>query len=104
MAHCSIWDDVSGRTNGRALSASHLGKSAAHAARLLPALAIVPDVGQLAQDADALVLVTDWPEFRELSFSELARLMRCPLIVDGRNSLDREAVQTGGLEYIGIGR
>jgi UDPglucose 6-dehydrogenase len=64
----------------------------------------VPDLAHLAQDADALVLVTDWPEFRELPFRELAARMRCPLIVDGRNSLDRELVTASGLEYLGIGR
>jgi UDPglucose 6-dehydrogenase len=63
----------------------------------------VPDLERLAQEADALVLVTDWPEFRELPFSDLAPLMRCPLIVDGRNMLDREAVKKGGFEYVGIG-
>jgi UDPglucose 6-dehydrogenase len=78
--------------------------AAAHAARLLPAVVLVPDIEQLAQEADALVLVTDWPEFRELPFGDLARRMRCPLLVDGRNSLDREAVTAGGIEYLGIGR
>jgi UDPglucose 6-dehydrogenase len=71
---------------------------------LLPALTLVPDVEHLAQDADALVLVTDWPEFRDLPFRVLAHRMRNPLIVDGRNSLDRECVTAGGLEYVGIGR
>ena len=46
----------------------------------------------------------DWPEFRELPFAALAARMRCPLIVDGRNCLDREAALDAGLEYIGIGR
>ena len=38
------------------------------------------------------------------ALGELARRMRCPLIVDGRNSLDREQVTASGLEYLGIGR
>jgi UDPglucose 6-dehydrogenase len=78
--------------------------AAAGAARLAPTLALVPDVEHLAQDADALVLVTDWPEFRALPFDDLARRMRAPLIVDGRNSLDREQVIAAGFEYVGIGR
>jgi UDPglucose 6-dehydrogenase len=76
----------------------------ARAPEALSALIVVPDIQHLAQDADALVLVTDWPEFSALPFGELARRMRSPLIVDGRNSLDHEAVMEGGLEYIGIGR
>ena len=78
--------------------------AAVKASRLAPSLAISPDVEHLAQDADALVLVTDWPEFRELPFGDLACRMRSPLIVDGRNSLDREQVIAGGFEYLGIGR
>jgi UDPglucose 6-dehydrogenase len=78
--------------------------AAAHAERLLPSLLLVPNVEQLADDADALVLVTEWPEFRELPYRKLARRMRLPVIVDGRNSLDREAVRKAGFEYIGIGR
>ena len=50
------------------------------------------------------MLVTDWPQFRELPFAALARRMRCPLIVDGRNFLDRDALVTAGFSYEGIGR
>jgi UDPglucose 6-dehydrogenase len=78
--------------------------AAARADDALPVISMVSSPELLAQDADALILVTDWPEFRELPFAALARRMRCPLIVDGRNSLDREAVIRSGLEYIGIGR
>jgi UDPglucose 6-dehydrogenase len=49
------------------------------------------DAPVLAEEADALVLVTEWPEFQALPFEVLARLMRTPLIVDGRICLDREA-------------
>ena len=78
--------------------------AAASAARLLPSLVTVPDVERLAHEADALVVVTDWPQFQALPFRKLARQMRCPLIVDGRNSLDREAMKKCGFEYVGIGR
>jgi UDPglucose 6-dehydrogenase len=54
--------------------------------------------------ADAAVLVTEWPEFRELDFSEVARVMRGNVIVDGRNFLDPQAAADAGLIYTGIGR
>jgi UDPglucose 6-dehydrogenase len=55
--------------------------------------------------ADAVVLVTEWPEFRELDWTgEVKRRMRVPLVVDGRNFLDREALVEGGFTYEGIGR
>jgi UDPglucose 6-dehydrogenase len=54
--------------------------------------------------ADAAVLVTEWPEFAEFDWAEVKRRMRVPLIVDGRNFLDREALIEAGFTYEGIGR
>src|SRR4051795_7847898 len=54
--------------------------------------------------ADAVVLVTEWPEFAELDFAEVASRMRGRLVVDGRNHLDPETVRAAGLDYEGIGR
>jgi len=56
------------------------------------------------EGADAVVLVTEWPEFGELDFAALAGAMRGRLIVDGRNFLAPEAVRGAGLLYEGIGR
>jgi UDPglucose 6-dehydrogenase len=54
--------------------------------------------------ADAVVLVTEWNEFRELDWSAVAEAMRGDLVVDGRNALDAEAVRAAGLHYDGMGR
>jgi UDPglucose 6-dehydrogenase len=54
--------------------------------------------------ADACVLVTEWPEFAELDFAEVARRMRGTVLVDGRNFFDRASVEAAGLTYEGIGR
>ena len=54
--------------------------------------------------ADAVVLVTEWPEFRELDLRAVADSMRGTLLVDGRNFLDPEAATAAGLEYEGVGR
>lgn len=58
----------------------------------------------LADDCDAVVLVTDWKEFLKLDFNKMAKLMNNPLVIDGRNFLDRDAVEAAGLRYIGMGR
>ncbi|MEM7759660.1 MAG: UDP-glucose/GDP-mannose dehydrogenase family protein [Cyanobacteria bacterium P01_A01_bin.40] len=58
----------------------------------------------LADSCDALVLVTDWKEFLKLDFSKMAQLMSNPLVIDGRNFLDRDAVEAAGIRYIGMGR
>jgi UDPglucose 6-dehydrogenase len=56
------------------------------------------------QDADAAVLVTEWSELLELDWSAVAEAMRGNVMIDGRNSLDPEAVRGAGLIYEGIGR
>jgi UDPglucose 6-dehydrogenase len=56
------------------------------------------------EGADAVVLVTEWPEFTELDFREVAAAMRGNVLVDGRNLFDPDAVRHAGLVYEGIGR
>jgi UDPglucose 6-dehydrogenase len=56
------------------------------------------------RDADAAVIVTEWPELESLASEEVREAMRTPLIVDGRNLLDPEAARAAGFEYEGIGR
>lgn len=57
-----------------------------------------------AQDADAVALITEWPEFAATDWPRLRAMMRRPLIVDGRNYLDRVALLWHGFDYCGIGR
>ncbi|MGO9232290.1 MAG: UDP-glucose dehydrogenase family protein [Bryobacteraceae bacterium] len=59
---------------------------------------------ELAADADALVLVTEWSEFRELDLADLAQRMASPILVDGRNLYASEAAAAAGFDYIGVGR
>ncbi|GIZ52857.1 UDP-glucose dehydrogenase family protein [Noviherbaspirillum aridicola] len=54
--------------------------------------------------ADALVIVTEWKEFRSPNHAMVRELLRHPVIFDGRNLYDPESVRGYGLEYIGIGR
>ncbi len=58
---------------------------------------------QLADGCDALVVVTDWPQFRNLNYAQIAKLMHNAVMIDGRNFLDREALQQAGFYYVGIG-
>ena len=57
-----------------------------------------------AQDADALLLVTEWKEFARLDLAGLAQRMARPILVDGRNLFDPEAARQAGFDYCGIGR
>ena len=54
--------------------------------------------------ADALVIVTEWKEFRSVDLEAMRPLMRRPLIVDGRNILDPAAARAAGFTYAAIGR
>ncbi len=78
---------------------------AEHEARkLIRGIVFGSSASEVVQGADAVVLVTEWPEFAELDFGELASEMRGSLVVDGRNFLDPEAVVAAGLDYEGVGR
>lgn len=61
------------------------------------------DPERLADGCDALVLVTEWQQFRALSYSQLAGLMNSAILIDGRNFLDQEALEAAGFRYIGVG-
>jgi UDPglucose 6-dehydrogenase len=56
------------------------------------------------EGADAAVLVTEWSEFAELDWAAAAERMARPLLVDGRNFLDPDALRAAGFEYEGIGK
>ena len=62
------------------------------------------DFPVVAEDADALVLATDWETYRELDLPRLRQAMRRPLLVDARNFYDKERITNAGFRYEGIGR
>jgi UDPglucose 6-dehydrogenase len=59
---------------------------------------------ELAAGCDALVLVTDWQQFRQIDYAQLAQQMVTPILVDGRNYLDPQLLVDAGFYYVGIGR
>jgi UDPglucose 6-dehydrogenase len=74
------------------------------ARRLVSGLRFADSAMDAIKDADAMVLVTEWPEFMELDWEQVAAAMRGTLVIDGRNALDSQAVRAAGLIYEGIGR
>jgi UDPglucose 6-dehydrogenase len=72
--------------------------------RLLPNIEYRKDAYEVASGADALVLVTEWNEFRQLDLARLKPLMRRPVMVDGRNIYDPAVMRSLGFTYRGIGR
>jgi UDPglucose 6-dehydrogenase len=57
---------------------------------------------EVAEGADALVLVTEWPEYRELDWEKLAKSMHSAILLDGRNVLDRGRLTRAGFRYAGL--
>ena len=57
-----------------------------------------------AANAQALLILTDWAEYKRLDWARLRESMELPLIVDGRNLLDPDAIRQAGFEYISVGR
>ena len=64
----------------------------------------VATVDDAVRGADAVVLVTEWPELADVDWAAVAAGMRTPLFVDGRNMLDPETMRAAGFTYEGIGR
>ena len=69
-----------------------------------PKLHFTEDVYELSYDADALILVTEWDFYHRLELRRLAKQMKTPILIDGRNVYSPEEARTAGFHYIGIGR
>ena len=96
---------LSGRLAGEGANVRVYDPVAASKADGLLAGAQVADSALEAVDgADAVVLVTEWPEFAELDWDEVKGRMRTPIVIDGRNFLDRDGLRAAGFTYEGIGR
>jgi UDPglucose 6-dehydrogenase len=63
-----------------------------------------PDPYEVARDSDALVIITEWPEFKELDFGMIKSAMRKPVLVDTKNMLDSKRMLELGFRYLGVGR
>src|SRR5690606_1610017 len=71
------------------------------AAPLMPEVEMAKDAASALAGADAAVLVTEWPQFAELDWADLAAKMERPILVDGRNFLDPEQMAVAGFTYEG---
>jgi UDPglucose 6-dehydrogenase len=74
------------------------------AGELLSSVELAGSASEALEGADAAVLVTEWGEFAELDWGEVAGSMNRALLVDGRNFLDPEKLRAAGFEYEGIGK
>ncbi len=69
-----------------------------------PTLTVARDPYEAAARSEAILLLTEWPEFAHLNWNRLRRLVRKALVLDGRNFLDGSVVEAGGFGYAGVGQ
>jgi UDPglucose 6-dehydrogenase len=62
------------------------------------------DPYEAAKDADCLLVATEWSEFKEMDLRRVKKLMRQPILLDGRNIYDPAAMKKMGFKYMGMGR
>jgi UDPglucose 6-dehydrogenase len=74
-----------------------------NARRIVPQLTCETDPYLAASGCDAVVIATEWEQFRDLDLVALRKVMRTAVIADGRNVLDAETVRRNGFVYLGIG-
>jgi UDPglucose 6-dehydrogenase len=74
------------------------------AKRLLDNVSFCEDAYRCVEDADALVIATEWEQFRALDLSKVRELMACPVLVDLRNIYNPEDVHRCGFAYVSVGR
>ncbi|MGZ8665704.1 MAG: UDP-glucose dehydrogenase family protein [Solirubrobacterales bacterium] len=96
---------LAARLEGEGATVAAYDPVAEDAAReLLGSVELTGSALEALEGADAVVLVTEWPEFAELDWERAAGVMATPLLIDGRNYLDPERLRAAGFVYEGIGR
>ncbi|MFP4646743.1 MAG: UDP-glucose dehydrogenase family protein [Candidatus Bipolaricaulota bacterium] len=91
------------RNQGAEIKA-HDPQAIPEARELKPDLDYFSDPYRAAEHSDALLILTDWPEYNSLDYAEIAERMTCPRVIDGRNTLEPGRLKDLGFQYAGIGR
>lgn len=79
-------------------------KAMENSRKVLPGVTFCGDPYTVAEDCDCLLLLTEWPEFKDIDFVQIRDVMRQTVIFDGRNFLDAARLREIGFEYFGVGR
>ncbi len=97
--------DISAQLNAAGATVTvHDPKAIANAMKRFPALKFAGDVAECVANADLVLHLTEWREYRELNPADLAKLVKTPRIIDGRNVLDRDRWVAAGWKFHALGR
>ena len=72
--------------------------------RIFEGIEFGDDIYSTVKDAELLIILTDWNEFKEVDLNQIKSLMREPNVIDGRNIYDPQEMKKLGFSYIGVGR
>ncbi len=78
-------------------------KAMDHAKKILPNVDFCKNCYDVARGSDALVVMTEWDSFKKIDFVKIKKLLRHPIIIDGRNMLDPKKMKKMGFKYTNIG-
>ncbi|HYG63562.1 MAG TPA: nucleotide sugar dehydrogenase, partial [Thermoanaerobaculia bacterium] len=95
---------VQGLLNGGAAVRAFDPEAMPYCRPLFPAVTFCDNAYEAAEGADAVVIVTEWNQFRKLELDRLHRLLQRPLVVDLRNLYEPDKMAAAGFEYVSIGR
>ncbi|MCK4576340.1 UDP-glucose/GDP-mannose dehydrogenase family protein [candidate division WOR-3 bacterium] len=71
---------------------------------IIPGITYCKDPYEVCEDSDALVVLTEWDEFKNLKVKKIKKLLRTPILIDGRNIFDPKSIEDEGFIYSGVGR
>ena len=72
--------------------------------KILPEVKFVDKATDACKGADALAIITEWDEFKQIDLKKIKKTMKKPVVFDGRNIYEPEAMAESGFEYYSIGR
>jgi UDPglucose 6-dehydrogenase len=104
MREAPAVDIIAGLVERGAIVKAYDPVAMSEAAKVLPKVSFASDEYEAVTDADVLVFMTEWNQFRALDMRRVRDLMRAPRIADLRNICDPEDMRTLGFEYVGVGR
>jgi UDPglucose 6-dehydrogenase len=97
-------DIIQGLLKSGAKIRAHDPAAMSEARKILKEIAYGDDAYDTVRDADAVVLSTEWNEYRNLDLDRLRRALRQPIFIDLRNVYDEQRMNRAGIRYIGVGR
>ncbi len=74
------------------------------AKKVIEGISYAQDMYEVAKDADLLIVITDWNEFKEMDLGRIKEMMKSPNLIDARNIYDKEKMASHGFTYQGVGR